>query len=855
MINFYIMNIKSFIPHFIAIGVFLLVTVTYFSPIVFGNKEIFQEDIMRFKGVSKEITDYREKTGQEPMWTNALFGGMPAYQISFKYVSGNLDYVSKILSLGLPHPARVVFLYFLGFYILMLVLRVNPLLAVAGALGYGLSSYFFVIIDAGHNSKAAAIAYIAPVLAGVILTYRGKLMAGGALTALFLTLEIFTNHVQITYYLGILICIYVAVEFVNAIREKQIIYFSKKLLTLFIALLIAIGANITSLWVTADYSQYTIRGGTELTINADGTKNTHNVTSGLDKDYATAWSYGVGETMTLLIPNFKGGSSSIPIGQSEAGKKILSKIDPQQASIAAQIYSQYFGDQPFTSGPVYAGAIIIFLFILGVFIPVNSSSTTNLSSVKWTLIIGTLFFTILSWGKNDPFGISNFIFDYLPMYNKFRTVSMTLVITELCLPVLAILGLDAIIKNKDFLTQNITLPFKQILTGQKILIIVFALSGGVALLCWIAPEMFTNFSSPGDVSEVGSMLERNGWPADQIKSFTSGTIGVAEEARKEIFKADALRSFFFILLAAIAIWLYQRKTINLKVIGSAFIVLILLDMILVDKRYLNNDSFKNKSEMKNPLTAMGRPNQADLDIQKDTDPNYRVWNTMARPDQDAATSYFHKSIGGYHGAKLRRYQELIDFHINRRNMQVINMLNTKYIIVPGDKNQAMVYPNTGALGNAWFVNEYKTVVSPDSEITALNHFNSRTTAIIDKRFESELNGIKPIIDSNATIKLTSYKPNDLIYESNSTSERVAVFSEIYYPSGWNAYIDGKMTNYFRANYVLRAMCIPAGKHTIEYKFEPSIVAKGEKISMTCILLLLFSCVGVGFIEIKKGSLA
>ena len=830
-------------PHAIAVGIFLLVMVAYFSPVIFGGKEIFQEDIMRAQGTSKEISDYRAQYHEEPYWTNALFCGMPAYQISTYYFASKLEYLQKLFSAFLPHPVRYIFLCFLGFYFLMQVLRVDPWLSVAGALAFGLSSYFFICIDTGHNSKMAAIAYMAPVLAGMILTYRGKLLAGGAVTALFLSMEIFSNHPQILYYLAFLLFFYGLTQLYHAVREKKLVDFFKQSAVIGAAGALAVCVNITSLWATADYSKYTIRGGTELTIGPDGKKNEHNVTSGLDKDYATAWSYGVGETMTLLIPNFKGGSST-PIGNNESA---LKDIAPEKRESVSRM-GQYFGDQPFTMGPVYAGAIVIFLFVLGLFIVEGP--------LKWALVFSTIFSIWLSWGKNDPFGFSNFMLDHFPAYNKFRAVSMILVIAELTLPILGILAIDALLKNKNFLNEKIVLPFKQAFTGQKILIASFVLTGGIALLCWLTPGMFTEFSAPNERAELyGQIKQGNPDVSDQqINSYLDETLPSISTARKAIVKSDAMRSFFFILLAAGAIWLYAKnKFVSRKMLVGSLIVLVALDMILIDRRYLNGESFRKKSENQNPFAQTGRPNNADLEILKDKDPYYRVWNTFSRPDQDAATSYFHKSISGYHGAKLRRYQELIDFHINQRNKEVVNMLNAKYIIMPGQNNQPMAYLNREALGNAWFVNEYKIVANPDSEILALRNFDPAVTAVLDKRFESEVSGFKPMKDSSASIKLTSYKPNDLTYESNSSAEGLGVFSEIYYPSGWNGYVDGKLTPHFRVNYVLRAMRIPAGKHNVKFKFEPKIISTGEKISMASMALLFLLCGFAGFKEFQSNK--
>ena len=832
---------KGWVTHLIAIGLFLVVTVAYFSPVMFGGKQIFQEDIMRAQGTSKEISDFRAQYHEEPYWTNSLFCGMPAYQISARYLSNKLFYIDRFFSLYLPHPVGMVFFAFLGFYFLLQVLRVDPWLSVMGAFGFGLSSYFFIFIDTGHNTKMAAITYFAPLLAGIILTYRGKILLGAALTALFLSMEIYVNHPQMTYYFGFIVLFYILGEFYNAWTGKLFMDFFRRSAVIGAASAIALGVNITGLWATADYSKYTIRGKSELTINPEGTKKEESASSGLDKDYVYAYCNEVGETMTLLIPNFKGGSSS-PIGNN---KNALEKIDPEKREAVARM-SAYFGDMQFTAGPIYAGSIVVFLCVLGLFVVKGP--------FKWALVFATILSIILSWGKHDPFGFSDFMLNHFPAYNKFRAVVTIMVIAEFTIPLLAVLAIDTLIKNKNFLSSTISLPFKQVFSGQKILIAAFALTGGIALLCWMAPGIFTDFSAPNEYNTLVQEIKQSNADANeqQIKNYLDQTFPFVEEARKVIVKADAMRSFLFILFAAAAIWLYAKnKIVNRKILVGTLIILVLIDMVVIDRRYLNNDSFVKKTEAKNPLAPMGRPNQADLDIMKDTDPNYRVWNTLSRPDQDAATSYFHKSIGGYHGAKLKRYQELIDFHINRRNMEVINMLNTKYVIMPGEKNQPMAYPNREALGNAWFVSGYKFVESADSEITALKHFNPAATAIIDKKFENELSGFIPKKDSLATIKLTSYKANDLIYESTSSSEDLAVFSEIYYPSGWNAYIDGKLTSHFRVNYVLRAMRIPAGKHNVEFKFEPTLIATGEKISAASMGLLFLLCGFAAFKEFRN----
>lgn len=835
---------KKWLPHVIVISLFLAITAIYFAPAVFENKVLFQEDIMRAKGVSKELADYREKTGEEALWTNSLFGGMPAYQISVYYVASKLEIVNKIFSLFLPHPARYIFICLLGFYILMLVLKVDPWLALAGSLAYGFSAYFFVLLEAGHNTKVAAIAYMAPVMAGIIMTYRGKMWSGLALAALALSMEIYCNHPQITYYLGFLIVFYALGEAFMAIKEKRLPDFIKRSALLGGAAAIALGINITGLWATAEYSEVTIRGGHDLTIQPDGTPNASNTTSGLDKDYATAWSYGVSETFTLLIPNFKGGASA-PIGNNETA---LKNIDPQKREAVANM-NQYFGEQPFTSGPVYAGAIVVFLFLLGLLIP----AAPERRPLKWAILAATILSIWLAWGRHDPFGLSDFMLDHFPMYNKFRAVYTIMMVAELCLPLLGFLALDSLVRHKNFLSEKFALPFKIQLTGQNILIYSFAIAGGFALISWVMPGLFNDFAPASERSELFMRYKQSGQDVtdQQINAYLDQVMPAVATAREAIVSADSMRSFMFILAAAVLIWLFLKTKVNRALLSGGLALLVLMDMAVVAKRYLSAENFKPKQEMQNPLAAMGRPHAADQQIMQDKDPNYRVWNTLARPDQDAATSYFHKSIGGYHGAKLRRYQDLIDFHINRRNLKVINMLNAKYIIVPGQDNQPMVYPNPEALGNAWFVRDIKWVATPDSEITALNNFDPANQMVVNEKFKSELDGFKPAADSTATIRLTEYQPNRLKYESSSTQEGLVVFSEIYYPAGWNAYVDDKPVAHFQANYVLRAMRIPAGKHTIEYRFEPKVISTGETISMASMALLVLLCGGALFMTWKE----
>lgn len=797
------MNIKKFIPHFSAVAIFLVVTLVYFNPLLKG-KRLFQSDITHFEGMAKEIKDFRKNTGEEALWTNSMFGGMPAFQISVLYKGNLIQYVDTIFTLGLPHPANVVFLCFIGFFLLLLVMKVDPLLSIAGALAYGFSSFFFIILDVGHNTQAHAIAYMAPVVAGVILTYRGKLLAGGLLTALFLALELYANHLQITYYLGLTLILFGLATIFDAVKNKTLPAFIKSSAVVGIATLLALSTNTANLWSTYEYGKYTTRGESDLTINPDGTSNASKKTTGLDKDYATAWSYGIGETFTLLIPGFYGNSSTFELSKSsEVYKELSAKGYPNVNNIVKQM-PVYWGDQGFTSGPVYVGAIVFFLFVLGFFLIQGP--------LKWWLLAATVLSIILSWGKNFM-SFNELMLDYFPGYNKFRAVSMTLVIAEFTMPLLAFLTLAKIFGRNE---QGAAISSDEIIKKLKYSLYIV---GGVLLFFILFCGSLFDFTGPSD-----AQFDKLDWLLNALK-----------DDREWMLRKDAMRSLIFILLLSGIIWADLKNKIKRNFSIAAIIVLILADMWSVDKNYLNNDSFASKNKVDVPYS----PSQADQQILADNDPNFRVYNTTARLDQDSRTSYFHKSLGGYHGAKLKRYQELIDFHVGRGNIAVINMLNAKYVISDNDKGEVFAQRNPGALGNAWFVDEYKLVENADSEITAMRFspeqtgFNPATTAIVDKRFEEHLKGFSPSTDTTGVsdISLTSYKPNHLTYLSKANSEQLAVFSEIFYDNGWKVFVDGNPSSYFRANYILRAMRIPAGEHTIEFKFEPDSYFIGEKISL------------------------
>ncbi|MFW5974626.1 MAG: YfhO family protein [Bacteroidota bacterium] len=802
---------KQWIPYPAAILIFLVITLVYMSPVLSG-KSIKQGDISQWKGMSKEIRDYRQETGEEPLWTNSMFGGMPAYQISVKYTNNLIKDIDRVLRLGLPRPADYLFLTMLGFFILLLAFRVNPWLSIVGAIAFAFSSYFFIILEAGHNSKAHAIAYMAPVIAGVYLTYRGKFVLGSVLTLLFVSLEISTNHLQITYYLILILIALGIAELIHHLQNNMFPRFLKATGLLLAAGLLAVGPNITNILLTNEYSPYTIRGESELTENQD------NKTSGLDKDYATQWSYGIQETVSLMIPNVKGGGTDM------IGNKVddLSDVDRQWRQ-AIQQQNAYWGNQPFTSGPVYVGAVIFFLFILGLFIVKNH--------LKWALLAVTILSVMLAWGNNMMW-FTDFFLDNVPGYNKFRTVSMTLVIAELAIPLLALITLYQLYRDRETLKRK-----------QKQFFIALGLTAGLALVFYITPTTFFDFYSNQEVQAFEQQRTNQPQHADQIAVFTEQL----KQVRIEIFRTDTLRSLFFILITGGLLYLYSRKMLKTGGFVAAIGFLVLIDMWPVNKRYINNDHCVSKSQVRRPFPV----SEADKQILADSDPNFRVYNMAVNSFNDAGTSYFHKSIGGYHGAKLRRYQELIDYHIKENNMPVLNMLNTKYFIRQGRNNQPQVQRNPDALGNAWFIEQVKIVDNADEEIRALNDFDPEKTAFVDQRFRDKIKGFDGTADVSGEIKLTEYEPNYLKYESQNPAEQVAVFSEIYYPLGWQAYIDGEPADHFRANYVLRAMVIPEGEHTIEFKFEPQSYYTGETIALTTsILVILLVLGGIGY-EVKR----
>ena len=785
---------KKFSPHLIVILLFVGISFTYFSPVLEG-KLLNMADITHHKGMSKEVSDFREATGEEALWTNSMFSGMPAYQISTRSNGNLIQYVAKAISLGIPRPANLLFLYLLGFYLLLLSLKVDYRLSAVGAIAFSFSSYFFIIIMAGHMTKAHAIAYVPMVVAAVLYTYRGRMLLGGVLTALAVALELYANHLQITYYLVLMLILIGLVQFVKDFKANNLTDFSKRSGILILAALLASATAVTRLSTTMEYGTESTRGKSELTNNLD------NKTSGLDKDYATSWSYGVAETFTLLIPNFYGGASQ---GELTTDSETYQAI--KRAPNAKQLIKQlplYWGTQPFTSGPTYAGSIVMFLFIFGLLFVK--------SEMRVWILLATIMSIMLAWGKNFM-PLTDLFLDYFPGYNKFRAVSMILVIAEFTLPLLGFVALN------KFLTSDSD-------EKKKPLQLSFYIVGGLTLVFALMPTLFFDFVGGQDAN-----LAKNGWPIDALQADRAG-----------LLSADAWRSFTFITLTFGAMWMFLKNKISSKYVILIVGVLVLADMWTVNKRYLNDDNFARKSKVQVPYQATA----ADQQILRDTDPNFRVFNQSVSTFNDASTSYFHKSIGGYHGAKLKRYQELIENHIAKGNMAVLNMLNTKYFITP--KGQAQQNPS--AMGNAWFVNKINIVANADAEIAALDGFNPANSAIVDTRFSEQI--IVGLDNTEARISLTEYKPNYLKYNSTTTKEGIAIFSEIYYNKGWNAYVDGDLKPYFRANYVLRGMKIPAGNHVVEFKFEPAVYHVSERIALASSVILLLLLAFVSVKELKS----
>ncbi|MCB0484610.1 MAG: YfhO family protein [Flavobacteriaceae bacterium] len=792
----------------IALLVFVIASLAYFSPVLKGER-LFQSDIAQFRGVSKEIVDYRKQYGEEPYWTNRAFGGMPAYVVSAYYPHNYIKKADQLLRF-LPRPADYVFLYFLSFFILLYVLKVEWRLSILGALAFGFSTYLIIIFGAGHNAKAHAIAYMPMVLAGIIAVFKKNYLTGFIITALGMAFEVNANHPQMTYYLLFMVLILGIVYLIDSVKEKEIPHYIKSVGILLVAVVLAVGVNSTGLLATKEYATFSTRSKSELTINPDGSKK-EQITGGLDKDYITQYSYGIPETMNLLIPRFYGGGSRENLGtDSETYHFLKDKIGRQQAKGFSEAIPTYWGNQPIVEAPAYVGAVLIFLFVLGLFIVEGKLK-------KW-LLVAVVFSILMSWGKNFSV-LTDFFINYVPMYNKFRAVSSIQVIAEVAIPLLAIFALHKLLAQKN--------NKEELIKGLKYTVLVV---GGIVLLFALAGTSLFNFESFRDAG-----LEQ------QLPGLSDAIIA----DRKSIFFKDSLRSLILILASGGLIWAFIKEKINKNVIVFGFAALILFDLVGVDKRYVNADDFVSKKQEEKPFNI----SQTDEEILKDKS-YYRVANFMVDPMNDGSTSYLYNSIGGYHAAKPRRYQELFDYQIAKNNFEILNMLNVKYIKFPDNQGNEQVQLNSDANGNAWFVEHLKEVNSADEEIMALDSIDTKKEAIINAEGVKDLK-LQYQIDSLATINLTSYKANELKYESNSSSEQFAVFSDIYYKNGWNASIDGVDVPHFNVNYVLRGMPVPAGKHEIIFKFEPTIIEKGNTITLISYALLLFIPLGWYFYEKRK----
>ena len=827
---------KKFLPDLIAILAFIVISFIYFFPAITEDRILFQHDTVAGAGAGQEAKEYYERTGERTRWTNALFGGMPTYQMSPSYDSTEpLTFVQKVYHLFLPNYVWLTFIMMLGFYILLRAFGIPAWLAGLGGIIWGFSSYFFILIAAGHIWKFITLAYIPPTIAGIVLAYRKKYLLGGIITALFMAMQILSNHVQMTYYFLFVILFMVGAFFEDAWRKKELPQFFKATGVLIVAGLIGVSINLSNLYHTYEYSKETMRGKSELKYEGAAAKQT---SSGLNRDYITQWSYGIGETFSLLVPNVKGGAS-VPLSRSE---KAMEKANPMYSSLYSQL-TQYFGDQPMTSGPVYVGAFVLMLFILGCFIVKGP--------MKWALLGATIFSILLSWGKNFM-GLTDFFIDYIPMYNKFRAVSSILVIAEFTIPLLAILTLKEILTKPELLKEKL-----------KYIYISFGLTGGLALLFAIAPRLFFPTYIPGN--EMAAL--QNALPADQL----SPIIANLEEMRVHLFTSDAWRSFFIVTIGTLLLLAYNAQKLKATWTVAAIALLCLGDMWSVNKRYLYDEQFIPKSEQ----TATFRKTQTDELILQDPSLDYRVLNFAGNTFEENNTSYWHKSVGGYHAAKLRRYQEMIDHHIakemqaayqevataggqmdsvNAAKFPVLNMLNTKYFIFPaGQQGQTVPIENPYTFGNAWFIDKIQYVNNANEEIDAIGQVDLQQTAIVDSKFKEALKGVNEgYKDSLSTIRLTSYEPNQLVYETSSPQDGIVVFSEIYYP-GWTATIDGKPADIARADYILRAMNVPAGKHTIEMRFDPQSLHITEGIAYGAMALLLVGVIILIWIYRKKYS--
>ena len=817
--------VKKALPHLFVIGIALLVIITYFNPMLSG-KVLKQADVDQWRASYEEIYQFYQSTGERTFWTGTVFSGMPTYLIGATYQYNFTVTLQTFFSSVFHNPLDTVFLLFICFYVLMLAFEAGPFLAFIGAIAFTFSTFNFINIDAGHLTKGNAIAYIPLVLAGIQITLRKNKLFGALLTGIAMSMELAANHLQITYYLLLIVLVWMIAEVVLAIKEKKFMHIAVCGIFLALAAGVGVATYAPGLLATEEYGQYSIRGKSELTKTSSGESNATNASSGLDKDYALQWSNGVAEPFTLLIPDFYGGASNGELSTSSETYKILKQNNVPNAKQIIQSMPLYWGTQPMTAGPQYYGAIICYLFVLGLILVKGRE--------KWWILAISALAIALSMGRNFM-SLTDVFFYHFPLYNKFRSVTFILSITQTLFPLLGMLAIRDIVRGA---VSKVAI--------KKALLLSFYIVGGLCAFFVLMPELFFSIFSidKGEgineyfVSRMDTQLPE--WLRDSL---------VAD--RKAMLRIDALRSLVLIGVAVGLVWFYVEGKLKQNVMIGVLAFVVLADLWLVDKRYVNDRDYQAK---KKENQAVFPKTQADEMILQDKDPNYRVYNTTQNLTQDAITSYYHKSIGGYHGAKMRRYQELIEFQIAKNNMQIFNMLNVKYFIVGDSANNLYPQQNPEACGNAWFVPEYAMVENADVEMDSMTHIMPKQKAFIDKCFADQLKDITVEADSLASIKFVSYKPNHLVYESNTAAPQVAVFSEIYYDKGWNAYVDGQLTPHFRCDYVLRGMVVPAGKHTIDFKFEPSVVATGEKVSLVSSILLYGGMLiigGLGLVKRKK----
>ena len=804
-------RLERIYPHAIAVLGFILISLIYFYPVLQGKK-IAQSDIAQYTGMAKEQIDFRASENSEPYWTNSAFGGMPTYQLGANYPHEYINKLDSALRI-LPRPADYLFLYFLGFYVLLLVLKADPLKAFFGALAFGFSTYLIIILGVGHNAKAHAIAYMPLVVAGVLLVFQRRFLVGGLLTMFAAALELNANHPQMTYYLLFLILIITAFYIYKQLKDKEY----KSLFTAFgifvIAGILAIGANATSLLATAEYAKYSTRGKSELTFSPDGSKSTSD--NAMTHDYITEYSYGIAESFNLISPRIFGGSNGENIGANTNMYEFLigKSVPEDQAKEFVSSMPAYWGDQPIVAAPAYIGAVVFFLCLVALFL--------DKRKIKYVFVAGTVVSLILSWGKNFPI-LTDFFIDTIPMYNKFRAVSSIQVILELCIPVLAIMGLQSFFKEEK----------AQQLKG-------LYLSGGVffgIIAFLIAIKSQFSFSGGSD--------------AYYLQNYGSEFINALKEDRKSLYSADLLRSGFLVLLAFGLLWFFVKNKISKSTAVILVGIIMISDLFFIDKNYVNAKSFVSPSEVDVPF----QPTASDLEILRDTS-HYRVFEVDGNMSS-ARASYFHQSIGGYSAVKPRRMQQLFDYQIAKNNMEVLNMLNTKFIIQTDKEGKEFPTYNPNHNGNAWFVQKVKFVNSPDQEMKALDSLDSKKVVVVNQPefgpfFKGDITSFN--VDSTATIQLLSYQPNHLKYVSNNSNPGVAVFSEMYYADGWNATIDGESASHFRADYALRSIKIPAGKHSIEFKFEPQVVKTGSTIALISFILMILLLGIAIYMEQKKAN--